>query len=307
MATLDTLEHLALWCQGMGRDYDTTLADPFAAMVLERATELVANAAGLPAAWETDPTLVPSRCRTITMLVAARTYTNPRSIINEGTGPLSESILAKMAAAMELTEDEKTELEAISQENGGFGGLWVLSTTAGPETIADTVHLPDNSPTDWWIPYFKQGDVGTEWLTPPADPNPTDPDTPYDGPTMSQFTALQSLVSSLSAGVSGLDAEKADQAVVDAALALKADTTALTSGLAGKASTSALTSGLAGKADAAAMTTALAGKADNADLASLSDVVDGKADLADLGPQIQLGDTQPVSGSGKLWADTDPD
>lgn len=163
MATLETLDHLALWCQGMGRDYATTLADPFAQMVLERATELVVDAAGLPAAWETDPTLVPSRCRTITMLVAARTYTNPRSIINEGTGPLSESLLAKMAAAMELTPDEREELEKIASESDGYGGLWVLQTTAGPEADSNTVHLPDSTPTDWWIPYFKQGDVGTEW------------------------------------------------------------------------------------------------------------------------------------------------
>jgi hypothetical protein len=171
MATLETIEHLALWCQGMGRSYDQTLNDPFATMVLERATELVSTAAALPATWETDPTLVPSRCRTITLLVAARTYTNPRSVINEGTGPLSESILAKMAAAMELTEDERAELEQIALDNGGdYGGLWVLQTSGGTGSVPNTIHLPDNSPTDWWIPYFKQGDVGTEWETPPADP-----------------------------------------------------------------------------------------------------------------------------------------
>jgi len=151
---LETLDHLGTWAQAMGRDKATVIADPFAAMVLERATELVAEAASLPVLWPTDPTLVPGRCRTITLLVAARTYTNPRSIITEGTGPLTESMLAKMAAAMELTPDEKEELEAIANENGGdYGGLWVLQTTAGRESRIDVVELPTIPESDWWLRY----------------------------------------------------------------------------------------------------------------------------------------------------------
>lgn len=158
MATLETLDHLGTWCQGMGRDKATTMADPFALMVLERATELVVEAADLPATWESDTTLVPSRCRTITLLVAARTYTNPNSLITEGTGPITESKLAKMAAAMELTPDERAELEAIAIENGGdYGGLWVLQTTVGPESSIDHVELPTIPESDWWVNYGDNG------------------------------------------------------------------------------------------------------------------------------------------------------
>jgi hypothetical protein len=155
---LETLDHLGTWAQAMGRDKATVIADPFATMVLERATELVAEAASLPALWPTDPTLVPGRCRTITLLVAARTYTNPRSIITEGTGPLTESMLAKMAAAMELTPDEKEELEAIAAENGGdYGGLWVIQTTVGPESRIPMTYLPTIPATDDWVNYGDNG------------------------------------------------------------------------------------------------------------------------------------------------------
>jgi hypothetical protein len=160
MATLESLDHLGTWCEGMGRDKAQVLADPFATMVLERATELVTSAAGIPVpAWETDPTLVPSRARTICLLVAARTYTNPRSIITEGTGPLNESILAKMAAAMELTQDEKDELEAMKTETGSFGGLWVIRPIDDTPRMP-TVYLPDNLGSDWEIPYGETSQTG---------------------------------------------------------------------------------------------------------------------------------------------------
>jgi hypothetical protein len=159
MATLETLDHLGTWCEGMGRDKAAVLADPFATMVLERATELIVDTAGIPTPdWETDPTLVPGRAKTICLLMAARTYTNPRSIINEGTGPLSESILAKMAAAMELTPDERDELEAMASAND-FGGLWILRPV-DDSPIFETVHLPDNSGSDWWIPYGETSQTG---------------------------------------------------------------------------------------------------------------------------------------------------
>lgn len=296
MATLETLEHLALWCQGMGRDYDATLNDPFAQMVLDRATELVVDVAGLPATWETDPTLVPSRARMITLLVAARTYTNPRSIINEGTGPLSESMLAKMAAAMELTPDERADLEQIANENGNYGGLWVLSTTAGPETLVSTVHLPDNSPSDWWIPYFKQGDVGTEWLTPPADPEPI---APGDAPTMAQFAALQSLVA-------GLTTTKTDKSYVDtqdSALDARLDVVEAND-VSLDARMDAAEADLLTKAESSDV--AAADSALDARLDAVEAELPNKADTSDLGPQIHLGATPPASGSGELWADTDP-
>jgi hypothetical protein len=156
--TLETLAHLAVWT---GKDPAVVEADPFAQMVLEKATELVIEKAGIPSEWTVDPSLVPSRAKTICLLVAARTYTNRRSVISTGVGPISESILAEMAAAMQLTEAEAAELEAMNLSDETFGGLWTISTTRGDDTPKiDTVILPDNTPSDWHIPYAVEGETG---------------------------------------------------------------------------------------------------------------------------------------------------
>lgn len=285
MAYLETLEHLAILAR---KDPAVVEADPFAQLVMEKATELCISAAGIPSPdWETDPTLVPGRVRTICLFVAFRTYNNPKSVINSGVGPISESILAQHAAAMTLTEAEAEELGAIGEENG-VGGLWVLSTTAGPESTMDTVHLPDSSPTDWWIPYFAEGDVGTEWLTEPAPP-PTSGAT-YDGPTMAQFNSLMATVNALSSSTTAADAGLDSRLdVVEADLPTKAEQSDLAAGLAVKANTSDVTA-----ADSAL----------DARLDALEAEMPLKADEADLGAQIRVGDTPPASGSGDLWADT---
>lgn len=299
MAYLETLEHLAILSH---KDPAVVEADPFAQLIMEKATELCISAAGIPDPdWETDPTLVPGRVRTICLFVAYRTYTNPKSVINSGVGPISESILAQMAAAMTLTDAEREELEAIGEENG-VGGLWVLSTTGGPETIMDTQHLPDNTPTDWWIPYFANGDVGTEWdeTTPPPTP-PGGGGGSGDAPTLAQFAALQTLVN-------GLVSSKADVTTVTP----KADKTYVDTQLAGKASTASVAS----KAEQSDLTAGLAVKANTTDVTAADNALDArldaveaelpnKANTSDLGPQIVVDDEAPPSGSGKLWADTD--
>jgi hypothetical protein len=287
MAYLETLEHLAILSR---KDPAVVEADPFAQLIMEKATELCISAAGIPTPdWETDPTLVPGRVRTICLFVAFRTYNNPKSIINTGVGPISESVLAQHAAAMTLTEAERDELEAIGEENG-VGGLWVLQTTGGPETVMDTVFLPDNSPTDWWIPYFAEGDVGTEWETEGA---------PAEGGSsevsLAAFNALEAQVAALAGTVSTGDA--ALDTRLDVA---ETDITTLESTTAGLdtrldvaetdiTTLESTTAGLDTRLDAA-----------EADLLT-------KAETSDLGPQIHLGDTPPESGSGELWADTDPD
>lgn len=157
--TLETLAHLALWT---GKDPVAVAADPFAQFVLEKATELVVDKAGIPAEWVTDPTLVPARAKTICLLVASRTYTNRRSIISQSVGPISETMMAQMAAAMQLTEAEAEELQDMANDNAGtFGGLWVLPTTRGDDyPLPETVHLPDSSGSDWLIPYGTEGETG---------------------------------------------------------------------------------------------------------------------------------------------------
>lgn len=313
--TLETLAHLALWT---GKDPAVVAADPFAQFVLEKATELVVDKAGIPSTWTVDPTVVPARAKTICLLVAARTYTNRRSIISQAVGPISETMMAQMAAAMQLTEAETEELEQMRQEGAGdFGGLWVLSTTRGTDyPIQDTVNLPDSSGSDWLIPYAVEGETGAF-------------DTLMDDPTgggvdPGAFALLQAQVSTLMANVNTLDGEKADQDAVDAALANKADASdlgALETTLSTKADASALAAlvtQLADKADAGDVNAALALKAAQSAVDALTTIVDGKADqsavddalelkanLDDLGPQIQVGDTPPATGSGKLWADTD--
>lgn len=269
MAYLETLEHLAILSK---KDPAVVEADPFAQLIMDKATELCVSTAGIPDGWELDGTLVPSRVRTICLFVAFRSYNNPRSVINTGVGPISESILAQMAAAMTLTDAEREELTQIGEENG-LGGLWVMQTTGGPETIMDTQFLPDSSPTDWWIPYFANGDVGTEWdaTTPP----PPSGSTTYDGPTLAQFTALQTQVNTLSAAKADATYVDTQDAAIETTLATKADKTYVDSQD-------------ATKADAATV---------DAELAL-------KANEADLGAQIRVGTTPPASGSGDLWADT---
>jgi hypothetical protein len=297
--TLETLAHLALWT---GKDPAVVAADPFAQFVLEKATELVIDKAGIPAGWVLDATLVPARAKTICLLVASRTYTNRRSVISQGVGPISETIMAQMAAAMQLTEAEAEELQDMANDNAGaFGGLWVLSTTRGPDyPIQDTVILPDSSGSDWNIPYAVEGETGA--FTPLMD-DPGDGGT-GGGYDPDAFALLQAHVSTLMGTVVDLDAEKADQAAMDAALAnkadasdlgaledtlaLKANTTDVTTGLAGKASTAALTSGLAGKADTTALTSGLAGKANASDLAALVTDLASKADSGEVDAALAL-------------------
>ena len=325
---LDTLEHLAILSK---KDPAVVENDPFAQLIMERATELCISAAGIPSPeWEPHPPLVPGPVRTICLFVAFRTYNNPKSVINSGVGPISESILAQHAAAMTLTEAEEEELGAIGEENG-VGGLWVLSTTGGTETLMETQHLPDNSPTDWWIPYFANGDVGTEWdETTPPPPEPGGSGGTYDGPTMAQYNALLAQVNALTTTKADVTAvtPKADKTYVDTQLAGKASTAsvaskadqssvdALTTTVAGKADTSTVNAALATKADAAATSAALASKADTSAMVAADNFADArldaieaelpnKVDVADLGPQIHVGTDAPPSGSGELWADTD--
>lgn len=261
MAMLETLEHLATWT---GKDPAVVVADPFATMVMERATELVIEKAEIPSTWEVDPSLVPSRAKTICLLVAARTYTNRRSVISNSVGPISETLMAQMAAAMQLTEAEAEELAAMAGADNAYGGLWVISTTRGTDVpIIDNVNLPDSSGSDWLIPYAVEGETGAFDIMAAEDYDPI------------AFAALQQQVAALSSLVDSLDADKADLTYVTAQLALKAAQSALDAGLAAKANTADVNAALA-----------------------------LKADEADLGPQIHLGDTPPATGSGELWADT---
>lgn len=157
---LDTLAHLATWTR---KDPAVVEVDPLAQMVMERVTEMVVSRAAIDPTWPTDSTLVPPRARTIALLVAARTYTNIRSIISSGVGPVSETMMAQMAAAMQFTEAEAEELDAMASAVAGtFGGLYVITTTTqdGTVPVIDNIALPDNLDPDWPIPYLRPGETG---------------------------------------------------------------------------------------------------------------------------------------------------
>lgn len=293
MANLFTRDEFAIWCQ-------TPIAsdDAFATAVMDNATALVVDAAKAPG-WELDPSTAPRQAKLIALRVARRTYLNPDQEISSSVGPISASILRDAAAGMALTEDELAQLlELAPGGDPNAAVLWVQRTTRGPlEDELPLVFLPTE--TGDFIPYAFEGETGAfgdlmsgEGVDPVA------------------FAALQAAVEELTTAL----AAKASSAALTAGLAPKADKTYVDAQDATKASTAALTAGLAAKADTTvtdaldtrldAAETALAGKASQEDLDDLFGEVALKADAADLGPQIEADDTEPASGSGKLWADT---
>lgn len=305
MANLFTREEFAVWCQ-------TPIAndDLFATMVMDQATALVVDAASAPG-WELDPSTAPRQAKLIALRLARRTYLNPDQEISSSVGPISASILRDAAAGMMLTEDELATLLKLSPEGDPMAGtLWVQRTTRGERDLLPIVELPAS--TGGTIPYAYEGETDAfgELMS-------------GEGVDPAEFAALQAQVTALNAAL----AAKAAKTYVDSQDATKASTTALTDGLALKADAAATTTALNLKADKTttdgldtrldAAEAGLATKASQDDLDDLFAEVGTKADadamttaLAtkadndDLGPQIELDDTQPASGSGKLWADT---
>jgi hypothetical protein len=337
MANLFTREEFGVWV-GLPIASD----DEFAMMVMATASALVVDAAGAPG-WETDPSTAPRTAKLIALRVARRGYLNPDQEISSSVGPISASILRDAAAGMMLTEDELEQLLKVAPGGDPLAGsLWVQRTTRGDEQMLPIIELPAGGPNGGWIPYAYEGETSAfgDPMADGYDPiaflqlqeqvetlNGLLADLGADKADVSYVNAqlaLKAATTALTAGLAGkaaisvtdgldtrLDAAEGvlatnsdDIDTLTTGLAAKADTTALTAGLAGKASTAALTAGLAGKADQSAVDAALALKASQADLDDLFAEVDTKANAADLGPQIEVDDTEPTSGSGKLWADT---
>jgi hypothetical protein len=338
MGTLFTREEFATWCQ-------TPIAadDAYATAVMDAVTALIVDVAKAPD-WELDPSTAPRVVKLIALRVARRTYLNPDQEVTSSVGPISSSILREAASGMMLTESELEQILAVAPDGDPSNGLWVQRTTRGPLTPADElVFLPTASGD--MIPYAYEGE--TSAFDAPAEGEPTtDPGAGYVDPALfaalqSQVESMQAVLAAKADAAAV--APKADKSYVDAGLATKASTAdvtlalaqkadatatvtalsgkadqadvdALSQEVAGKAEQSDLTAGLAVKANITDVNAALAGKVDTADfddlfgeVSALESTVAGKAEAADLGPQIQLGDTPPESGSGKLWADTTPE
>jgi hypothetical protein len=166
MATLITLEKLATWAR---QDAAVVAADPFAALVLQTATEIVCDTAEQPN-WELQdpPVVVPRKALRVCMFLAGRTYLNPDGTIAENVGPLGErrpEAMALAAANMALLPAEEQLLLTLAPD--GSTGLWIQPTTRGDDPIDDVVYLPDSSGSDWWIPY---GDPNTTLAFTPVEP-----------------------------------------------------------------------------------------------------------------------------------------
>lgn len=157
MTTLITMEQFATWAR---QDPATVAADPFATLVLQTATEIVCDTAEQPN-WETQtpPMTVPRKAKRVCMFLAGRTYLNPDGTVAENVGPLGErrpESMAIAAANMQLLPSEEEILVGLVPD--GPAGLWVQPTTRKDKAEDDVVYLPDNSGSDWWIPY---GDPNT--------------------------------------------------------------------------------------------------------------------------------------------------
>lgn len=166
MATLISIEQFAIWAR---QDVATVAADPFATLVLQTATEIVCDEAEQPN-WEiqSPPVVVPRKAKRICMFLAGRTYLNPDGTVSESVGPLNErrpEAMAMAAANMQLLPGELADLESLVPD--GPSGLWVQPTTRADAAEDTTVYLPDDSGSDWWIPY---GDPNTTNAFTPVTP-----------------------------------------------------------------------------------------------------------------------------------------
>ena len=166
MPTLITLQELATWAR---QDVGTVSADPFAALVVQTATEIVCDTAEQPN-WElqTPAVAVPRKAKRVCMFLAGRTYLNPDGTIAESVGPLSErrpEEMAMAAANMELLPAEEELLLTLMPDGGT--GLWIQPTTRFDAVEDEVVYLADDSGSDWHIPY---GDPNTTLAFTPVEP-----------------------------------------------------------------------------------------------------------------------------------------
>lgn len=166
MTTLISLTELATWAR---QDPAVVSADPFATLVLQTATEIVCDTAEQPN-WElqTPPMTVPRKAKRICMFLAGRTYLNPDGTVAENVGPLGErrpEAMAMAAANMQLLPAEEEDLLTLVPD--GPAGLWIQPTTRSNDAEDLTVYLPDNSGSDWYIPY---GDPTTTNAFTPVTP-----------------------------------------------------------------------------------------------------------------------------------------
>ena len=174
MAALLTTRELALWTQ---RDPDEVEADPFAAEVIDKVSQMATFLAAKPE-WtlSAGPDQAPFDARMVVLQVAKRCYGNPNQVVREGNvGPIGgDQVLDAAALLLALTESERatlTKYNADGDPDARDDSLFVIQTTRGDEIKASTATLyvsddqqigldmsPD--PRPWMIPMFSPGDPG---------------------------------------------------------------------------------------------------------------------------------------------------
>lgn len=189
MADLLTLDTLARWTQ---RDVGEVYADPFAADLVDKVSQLVCfigghdgsktDAAGDPVPeWDlvSGSTQAPIDVQMVVLQVCKRSYENPGQVIQEGNiGPIGGDRVADVQALfMELTESERATIAKYNPDGDpdpteGAGTVFVLSTTRGDETtLRSPLYVGDDQqvglaesadPREWKIPLFNPGDPGAD-------------------------------------------------------------------------------------------------------------------------------------------------
>lgn len=155
MTALLTPAEMATWTQTA---QETIEGDPYATEVNEKLGAYIQYLAG-NADW--TPGTVPIDVKMLAIRVVRRTYTNPDSEVQTGVGPLSSRVLDEAALAAALTESEKELLES-KRADGGPDGLWTRGIGGSTVRLPDTIHVADDSGSDWMIPYLDINDVAVQ-------------------------------------------------------------------------------------------------------------------------------------------------
>lgn len=162
---------LALWTQN---DTADVTADPFAAEVMDKVSELVRFIAGQPT-WTMGT--APFDARMIALTVAKRCYENPAQETQTNVGPIGSRVLDVAAMLTALTDVERATLVKYnaSGDPDANDAVWVLrGATDTVQLVEPVLYVPDNQQVNlgdtlsWDIPLFSPGDPGDPNLYPEA-------------------------------------------------------------------------------------------------------------------------------------------
>lgn len=150
-----TNSEMALWC---ATTEAVIASDPYAQEVREKVSQLIRLKAGHP---EWDDASAPVDVRMVAIVVCKRTYLNPDQEVSSNVGPLGSRVLDIAALATELTDAELATITGYDTATEDATGFWTLSLGGVGPLLEPTVYLPDDSGSDWWIPFGDPNDVNS--------------------------------------------------------------------------------------------------------------------------------------------------